>query len=100
MTHVNSFHHISPSVVIISDPSSSQGQSIGFFTRPVVSFQVVMTPFLQRYMAYMVSLGINFEQAAFCWDLACGLVKSPLSQNAPRVPYGLNGMEWNGIEWN
>lgn len=25
--------------------------------------QVVMTPFLQRYMAYMVSLGINFEQA-------------------------------------
>ena len=26
-------------------------------------FEVVMTPFLQRYMAYMVSLGINFEQA-------------------------------------
>ncbi|CAK9081439.1 unnamed protein product [Durusdinium trenchii] len=25
--------------------------------------EVVMTPFLQRYMAYMVSLGINFEQA-------------------------------------
>jgi hypothetical protein len=74
MTHFNSFHHISPSVVIHHHPKGKPNR----LEPDLVSPQVVMTPFLQRYMAYMVSLGINFEQAAFCWDhLACGLVKSP-----------------------
>lgn len=52
-----------------ADPQGLSGSLSGFATSVDAASakreiqEVVMTPFLQRYMAYMISLGISFQQA-------------------------------------
>eukprot|EP00435_Cladocopium_sp_Y103_P025885 s1298_g6.t1 len=63
--------------------------------------EVVMTPFLQRYMAYMVSLGINFEQArgSAMRTLRKHVELLGTSHEAPMHFAASDPKELNGSEW-